>query len=151
MFPFPSREKISEWMPRKFKKYFPNTRVMKLNVNSHLDSSVTYLHYKSRNTWKVLIGCTPSGLVNLVSEAWVIEYLTERSLRSQDLLQPGDMIMADRGFDIASRGITVNIPPFLDSKKQLSAYDVEKIRRIVEFRIHVERVIGRGHHFDIIS
>ena len=28
MFPFPSRELVSQWMPRRFKKHFPNTRVI---------------------------------------------------------------------------------------------------------------------------
>ena len=34
-----------------------------------MNSSVTYSQYKSRNTWKVLVGCTPAGLVSLVSDA----------------------------------------------------------------------------------
>ena len=52
-----------------------------------------------------------------------------------DLLQPGDMIMTDSGSDsgfyiqetVASKGISVNILPFLGSKqKQMSAHNVEK-------------------------
>lgn len=59
---------------------------------------------------------------------------------------PGDVILADRGFDIAESvalmQASVEVPTFMGGKKQLSGVDVIKTRKIANVRIHVERVIG---------
>ena len=63
-----------------------------------------------------------------------------------DKIIPGDVILADRGIDIAdSVGVMqgcLYIPAFTKGKNQLSALDVHESRKIANVRIHVERVIG---------
>lgn len=62
------------------------------------------------------------------------------------LLEPGDVILADRGFDIdadiALHQVKLEIPSFTRGKKQQSMKEVEYSKRIAKVRIHIERVIG---------
>ena len=69
-----------------------------------------------------------------------------------DLLEEGDSVMADRGFDIAMlRGVSLNIPPFLRGKSQLSEKELIVTRRIASLRIHVERAMKRIKNFHIVD
>ena len=70
------------------------------------------------------------------------------------LLEKGDNIMADRGFDIADilpPGVTLNIPPFKGQRDQLTAEESEETARIASVRIHVERAIGRLKNYDLLN
>ena len=64
-----------------------------------------------------------------------------------DLIHNGDVILADRGFNIgdelAIRGAKLQIPAFTKGKKQFSPIEVQHPRKLAHVRIHVERVIGQ--------
>ena len=63
-----------------------------------------------------------------------------------DKLDPGDVILADRGFlvkeDFAVRGAALIIPTFTKGNEQLPASDVDKSRAMSRVRVHVEQTIG---------
>ena len=62
------------------------------------------------------------------------------------MLEPGHIILADRGFniseDISVYGAKLEIPSFTKGKRQLSQEEVETSKQLSQVRIHVERVIG---------
>ena len=64
-----------------------------------------------------------------------------------DHLKYGDLILADRGFDIAEdlaiHSATLAIPPYTKGKFQLSQSEVETSRALSCVGIHVARAIGR--------
>ena len=61
-------------------------------------------------------------------------------------LLPGDIVLADRGFDVggvvAMSQASLHMPAFIKGLDQLPPVEVEKTRKLVNVRIHVERVIG---------
>ena len=62
--------------------------------------------------------------------------------------------MADRGFDIEydlPTGVTLNIPPFLGGKPQLSVEEEIITRKIASVRVHVERAISRIKNYRILN
>ena len=111
--------------------------------------TITWSNYKHHNTVKVLLGITPQGAISFVSDSWggrvSDKHLTENCGILKKIL-PGDIVLADRGFDIAdtvgTMQASLQIPAFTEGKSQLSAIEVEGTRTIANVRIHVERVIG---------
>ncbi|XP_060581210.1 uncharacterized protein LOC132737861 [Ruditapes philippinarum] len=154
---WPKREELRQTMPLEFRKSFGQKTAVIIDCfevfiqrpKNLLARAQTWSSYKHTNTVKFLVGITPQGSISFLSKAWggraSDKYITENCGILGKLL-PGDLVLADRGFDIAdSVGMCcaqVNIPAFTKGKAQLSAIDVETTRKIAHVRIHVERVIG---------
>ena len=154
---WPDRDSLQETMPMQFRKHFGKKCAVIIDCfevfierPSNLKARAeTWSSYKHHNTVKFLIGITPQGTVSFISKGWggrvSDKYITEHSGFLNKLL-PGDLVLADRGFDISDSVGTmcaqVNIPAFTKGRDQLSPADLEVTRKLANVRIHVERVIG---------
>lgn len=159
----PSRFKNKTCLPNAFKS-FPNCRVIidcteiytsvsRQSMNIQRD---TYSSYKHRNTWKVLIGIAPNGVVTFVSSLYPgstsDKIITLKSGILEQLV-PGDVVMADKGFligDILPPGVSLNIPPFLDTP-QFTPQQIIQTESIAKARIHIERAIQRIKRYKILD
>jgi hypothetical protein len=67
------------------------------------------------------------------------------------LIEPYDLILADRGFtireDLLFRNATLEIPPPSAGLQQMSRSNILKTKKIANARIHVERAINRIKRF----
>ena len=115
-------------MPPVFKQKYPTTRVIIDATEFFIERSClpdlqqrTFSNYKNHNTYKGLIGISRSGVVTFVSHLYTGS-ISDKQLTLEsgllNLLEKGDSVMADRGFDhiapdLQTRGIALNIPPFL--------------------------------------
>lgn len=153
---WPKQEILKHNMPQVFKDSFPNTigiidcsEIFIERPTGFQARAKTYSNYKRHNTIKFLIAVTPCGTISYVSKCWGGR-VSDRYLTQQcgflELLKPGDVILADRGFniedDLKFYGAKLEIPAFTRGKKQLSVEEVERSKRLSRVRIHVERVIG---------
>ncbi|CAN7944093.1 unnamed protein product [Ixodes hexagonus] len=161
---WPSRQIVTKYMPECFKEVYPSTQVIldctEVFIEMPSDFRVqsdTYSTYKCHNTAKGLLGITPNRFVSFVSNL-APGRVSNKALTASSglcaLLEPGDSVMADRGFliskEVEAVGATLNIPPFLEGKSQLSLEDEARTRAIAKVRIHVERVIGQMKSFRIL-
>ena len=163
----PSVEQVMGTLPHSFREKFPMTYAIidgseifiQTPSDLHLQSS-TWSQYKHHNTAKFLIACTPNGAISYISPVFVGSISDVELTRNSGFLttlqdKPGVSIMADRGFTIKDMlqelKIELNLPPFMEGRKQLPAGEVQEGRKIASLRIHVERAIGRLKHFGILS
>ena len=122
-----------------------------LRLKSELSSS-----YKNHTTLKGLAGISPGGAITFISQLYT-SHISDReiSTRSGFLTLPfdrGDSVMADKGFtveDLLPLWVSLNVPPFLGSKGQMSPEEVVETQSIASLRIPVERGINKMKNFHI--
>ena len=109
----------------------------------------TWSQYKQSNTVKVLIAVAPQGVTMFVFACWggrvSDKHLTKECGILHRLL-PGDVVLADRGFDISEEvamiQASLHIPAFTKGVSQLLPTEIERTRKIANLCIHVESIIG---------
>ncbi len=162
---WPSKEVLLKNMPHKFKPRFKNCRVIIDCTEFFIERpynltarAQTWSNYKHHNTLKALIGITPYGVISFVSTLYggriSDKEITEKSGFYRKI-EHGDQVMADRGFlianELAKRGATLVMPPFIKGRKQLPGHVVGRARQLSALRIHVERAIERIKNYRILS
>ncbi|XP_046334581.2 uncharacterized protein LOC125371557 [Haliotis rufescens] len=155
---WPSRVQVDRHMPQDFRLTYPSTRVIldcteiRLQIPSALVvNSMFYSHYKSNCTLKGLIGIAPHGAVTFVSCLFtgVMSDVEITKLSGiLDLVEPGDSVMADKGFTIASilseKGVGLNIPPFLHNCGQFTAEEVAETQKMANTGTLIRQVARRN-------
>ena len=153
---WPDQEQLHKTMPMEFRKNFGRCiviidcfEVFMERPKGLMARAQTWSNYKHHNTVKFLIGISPQGSITYVSKGWggrvSDQYLTQSCGILEHLL-PGDLVLADRGFNVQESAslfcAEVKLPPFTKGKRQLSQCEVDRARQLSRVRIHVERVIG---------
>ena len=125
-------------MQKQFKRMYSTTRVVVDATEIYIQKPhlpwlqrMTFSSYKNSNNYKTLVGISHEGVITFVSLLFPGS-ISDKELTRQsgilDLLEPGDSVMADRGFnieeDLLLRGAQLNIPPFLRGKVQLSGIEL---------------------------
>lgn len=153
---WPSREIVKKYMPECFISKYPSTRIIldgtEIFIEKPSDYTVqssTYSVYKAHNTARGIIGITPNGFVCFISELYPGRTSEREIILNSGLLEklePGDSVMADKGFtiskELADIDVDLNIPPFsYGNNQQFTDADETLTRDIASVRVHVERII----------
>ena len=162
---FPSREIVKLHMPECFSKKYSSTYLIIDATEIYIEKpnnpeaqQVTFSSYKNTNTLKALVGIAPKGGISFASTLYGGSISDTELTQKSGLmakLQYGDVIMADRGFNIqemlAIKGVKVNLPPFMNESGQFSESELLETRRKASLRIHVERAMERIKNYHILD
>ncbi|CAN7948994.1 unnamed protein product [Ixodes pacificus] len=153
-------------MPPSFRLKYPTCRVIVDSSEVRIekpgkvaDRVNCWSNYKSDFTLKFLVGITPSGYITFISDVFGGRSSDTYIIANSgliNLLEPGDMVMADKGFphvkcDLESKDVKLVMPPFAKDNQQFTEAETKKTYKVASHRIHVERCIQRIKIFAILS
>ena len=115
--------------------------------------SFTWSSYKHYNTFKGLVGISPTGTYIFVSRSYTWSISDQEITITLNLVKPGNAVMADKGFDISYklliRGCHLIFLRLLGVGICLSLISLRHVLR-ASLHIHVEQAIGCNTlHFGI--
>lgn len=160
---FPPREQLN--IPLNFQNQYPDirciidcTEIYICKPQSKLAQSLTWSDYKNTNTIKYLIGITPRGTICFLSPGMGGRASDKCVVKDSGFLrhiQPGDVIMADKGFlieeELIGAGAKLAIPPGKRGQSQMTRDQLVQTKVIANLCIHVERAIKRIKEFNILG
>ncbi|XP_007235875.3 uncharacterized protein si:dkey-20i10.7 [Astyanax mexicanus] len=170
---WPHRDVISAQMPDNFKREFPTTFAIMDCIELRLERptslllpSQTFSDSKTTNSLKGLVICDPRGSILFVSTLYT-GTISDRDVFRQcgittqlyhlietGYLNPGDRLMADKGFqnqkDVEEIGLSLNIPLFAQRNRQLPFLGLQK-KKMAKYRMHVKKAVAKIKKFKIVS
>ncbi|XP_066983774.1 uncharacterized protein [Macrobrachium rosenbergii] len=167
--PFPKpksdREKLEQVNKMKKKRKLPKERVTpsskRLRVavdQDNMEDIISSRELCPSCDKEVLVGIAPTGGISFLSNVFEGSISDKEIVKQSGLLEllyPGDLVIADRGFDIKeilqSQQVNLNIQPFLKKRGHLTPQEEILTKCIARVRIHVERAIERMKNFKIIG
>ena len=164
---WPTMHHVAKCMPKSMRIKFPFVKIIIDCVEFRVETASSlvlhklfYSDYKSHTTVKCLVGICPGGGFSFISSVFPgsisDKEITVRSgILNPSLWNPGEGLMADRGFTVKDYTDNLNIklviPAFLKGRDQLSEEEVIQTQQIASERIHVERMIQRLKTYHIFD
>jgi len=158
----PSREKNQMFIPKCFEPYrnfgivLDCTEIYSDAPGNMEKQRATFSQYYASNTVKFAIGCANNGSVTWCSSAYPGSTSDRGTIQESGILselQPGDIVLANKGFliaDILPPGVSVNLPPF-HNMPQFTDSQISQGRKTARGRIHIERINVRLKRFLILK
>ena len=140
---WPPQEIIKEAYPSCFNKFetvraiIDCTEIGVQKPSLASTNSKIFSSYKNKPTAKFLLACSPNGNICFISEpagGRMSDRMITESSGICNLFEPGDVCMADRGFNIEDlllpQGARLVMPPFTRKGKQFNQKKAEKTKTV---------------------